>query len=85
MNYSVIEKETLALLWASQHFEVYVGCNPVVVYSDHNPLTFFSSLQSPNQRLVHWALFLQAYNLEVRFIKGRDNVVADALSHVHPL
>ena len=56
LNYSVIEKEALALVWALQHFEVYVGghCSPVVIYSDHNPLTFLHSLQNPNQRLMRW-------------------------------
>lgn len=34
LNYSIIEIQ--ALLWAFQHFDVYVGCGPVVVYSDHN-------------------------------------------------
>ena len=39
-GYSTIEKETLALLWALQHFEVYVGSSslPLTVYTDHNPL-----------------------------------------------
>lgn len=25
LNYSVVEMETLALIWAMQHFEVYLG------------------------------------------------------------
>lgn len=79
-NYSTIEKE--ALIWALQHFEVYVSCwiMPTVVYTDHNPLTFLHSLQSPNQRLIRWSLFLQPYSLEIRHLKGADNVLADALS-----
>ena len=80
LNYSVIEKETLALILSLQHFSVYVSSVPVVVFTDHNPLTFLSSLQCPNQRLIHWALMLQSYNLDIRHIKGRDNVVVDALS-----
>ena len=37
-NFSVIEKEALALVLALQHFEVYVGGGPpLVVYTDHNP------------------------------------------------
>jgi len=37
-NYSVIEKEALAMLMALQHFEVYLGGSvaPIVVYTDHN-------------------------------------------------
>lgn len=82
LNYSTIEKEALALIWALQHFEVYVGfgSSSVVVYTDHNPLTFLCSLNCPNRRLMRWALFLQSYSLDIRHIKGKDNVVADALS-----
>lgn len=44
LNYSVIEKEALILIWALQHFEVYVGSSerPLVVYTDHNPFVFFA-------------------------------------------
>lgn len=81
LHYSVIEKEALALIWALQHFDVYVGSGaPLVVYTDHNPLTFLRSLQNPNQRLMRWALFLQPYHLDIHHIRGSENVVADALS-----
>lgn len=81
-SYSTIEKEALALLWALQHFEVYLGSSPVpiTVYTDHNPLTFLSNMSSSNQRLLRWALKLQDYNIQIQHIKGTDNVVADALS-----
>lgn len=74
------KKEALALVWSLQHFDVYVGGRPLVVYTDHNPLTFLQSLKCPNQRLRRWSLFLQAYALEIRHIKGVENVIADALS-----
>jgi len=81
-NYSVIEKEALSLIWALQHFNVYVGAGgPILVYTDHNPLTFLHSMKCPNQRLTRWSLFLQAYNLDVKHIRGSDNVIADALLH----
>lgn len=81
-NYSVIQKEALALIWALQNFEVYVGGGaPLVVYTDHNPLTFLRSLRCPNQRLMRWSLFLQAYDLDIQHIKGADNIIADLLSH----
>uniref|UniRef100_A0A8C5CMY1 Gypsy retrotransposon integrase-like protein 1 n=1 Tax=Gadus morhua TaxID=8049 RepID=A0A8C5CMY1_GADMO len=84
LNYSTIEKEALALVWALRNFEVYLGSGavPVVVYTDHNPLLFLNSLQCPNQRLIRWSLFLQSHWLDIRHIKGAENVVADALSRV---
>lgn len=81
LHFSAIEKEALALIWSLQHFDVYVGSSaPLVVYTDHNPLTFLRSLQNPKQRLMRWALFLQPYHLDIQHSRGSENVVADALS-----
>eukprot|EP00064_Thunnus_orientalis_P006673 superscaffoldBa00000707_g6691 len=46
LNYSTIEKETLAMLLALQHFEVYAGSSipAVVVCTDHNPLVFLNRM-----------------------------------------
>ena len=84
VNYSTIEKETLALLLALQHFEVYLGSSslPMVVYTDHNPLVFLTRMYNQNQRLMRWALAMQDYSLEIRNKKGSENVVADALSRL---
>ena len=83
-SYSTVEKETLALVMALKHFDVYVGGGSrlVTVYTDHNPLVFLSKMRHANQRLTRWFLLLQEYSLEIKHIKGRDNVVADALSRV---
>ena len=81
-NYSVVEKETLGLVLALEHFDVYLGSTPfkIKVYTDHNPLTFLKTMKKKNQRLVRWSLALQEYNLEIQHIPGSENVVADALS-----
>ena len=81
-HYSTCEKETLALLLSLQHFDVYLRPTiaPVQVYTDHNPLVFINKMKNHNQRLLRWSLALQEYDLEIRHVKGRDNVIADALS-----
>ena len=81
-NYSVVEKETLGLVLALEHFDVYLGSTPfkIKVYTDHNPLTFLKTMKNKNQRLVRWSLALQEYNLEIQHIPGSENMVADALS-----
>ena len=83
-NYSTIEKECLALLLALQHFDVYlnVTLHPILVYTDHNPLTFLCKMSNKNQRLTRWSLLLQEYDIIIHHIKGKDNVIADALSRV---
>ena len=81
-NYSVVEKETLGLVLALEHFDVYLGSTPfkIKVYTDHNPLTFLKTMKNKIQRLVRWSLALQEYNLEIQHFPGSENVVADALS-----
>lgn len=81
-KYSTVEKETLALLLALQHFEAYLGSSSesIRVYTDHNPLVFLSRMYNNNQRLMRWALIVQEYNLEIVHKKGSENIMADALS-----
>ena len=81
-NYSTIEKECLSLILALQYFEVYITSSPspIFVFSDHNSLIFIHKMKNKNQRLLRWSLLLQEYNLDIRHIKGKDNIISDALS-----
>ena len=83
-NYSIIEKECLALILAIQQLEVYLASStsPIVVFSDHKPLSFLHILKNKNQRLLRWSLLLQEFNLDTRHIKWKDNIIPDALSRV---
>jgi len=76
-NYSTIEKECLALVLALQHFEVYVTSSSlsIAVYSDHNPFVVIHKMKGRS-------LMLEEYVLEIRHIKGKNNVIADCLSRV---
>ena len=77
-------KKALALLFALQFFEVYLGSSsrPIVVYTDHNPLVFLHRMYNQNQRLMRWALIVQGYNLVIRHKKGSENMCVGALSRV---
>ena len=82
-RYSTIEKELLAIILALSHFEVYINStNPLVIYTDHNPLIFLHKMKNKNRRLLNWSLQLQEYNLDIKHVKGKDNIIADCLSRV---
>ena len=61
-NYSTIEKECLALVRAIEHFQMYFGSNPIIVYTDHNPLTFINKAKGINQTILRWSFFLQQFD-----------------------
>ena len=54
---STIEKETLALLLALKHFDVYLNmpAEPVLVFTDHNPIVFINKIKEKNQCLLRWS------------------------------
>ena len=86
-NYSTIEKESWPLILALQHFQDYLASSvaPIVIFTDHNPLTFINKMKNKNQRLLRWSLMLQEHNLDIRHMKGKDNIIPNALSNASAL
>jgi len=80
LNYSTIEKECLAIVWAVQKFQNFLFGNAFALETDHQPLQYLGKAQFQNGRLMRWALALQPYRFTIRAIKGKDNVGADFLS-----
>ncbi len=79
-NYSVLEKECLAVVWALSYFNVYLKGQNVTVQTDHQPLAWLLKMKNANQRLIRWTLALQPYRLTLRHRKGSDNENTDGLS-----
>ena len=61
INYSICEKEILALILALQYFHAYLDAptTDVLVYTDHNLLVFINRRRDKNHRLLRWSLVLQ--------------------------
>ncbi|GFW56674.1 retrovirus-related Pol polyprotein from transposon 297 [Trichonephila clavipes] len=79
-NYSTTEREALAVVWAVNKFRGYLDGASITVASDHQPLRWLMKLKSSTGRLARWALQLQSFNLNMEYIPGKSNVVADMLS-----
>ena len=82
VNYAPIELETLAVVFACKRFNVYLYGRRFTVKSDHQPLKsiFSSVLANVPPRLQRFLLSVQKYDFEVEYVKGVENVVADAFS-----
>lgn len=81
-NYSVIEKELLAVVWSTKYFRPYLFGRRFTIRTDHRPLVWLNSLREPNSKLQRWKIQLNEYDYTIEYIKGRDNVVADGLSRI---
>lgn len=81
-NKSTIEKELIAIHFAVNHFRPYLYGTNFTVRSDHRPLIFLYKLKNPSSKLTRIRLDLEEYNFTVEYVKGTQNVVADALSRI---
>lgn len=81
-NYSTMEKECLAIVWAVKKFMPYLYETEFVLQTDHQPLVYLNKAKFLNGRIMRWAMYLQNYRINIQFIKGSDNVGADYLSRV---
>lgn len=82
LNYPVHEKELLAIVRALKKWRVDLLGVPFTVYTDHRTLENFHKQKDLSRRQARWQEFLAQYDFEIRYVRGEDNVVADALSRL---
>ena len=83
INYSVQEKEALGTIFGVKKFRHYIMHSrfELRILSDHESLKFLKSQDKALVgRMARWAMYLQQYNFEIKYIKGPTNSLADALS-----
>ena len=81
-NYSVIERECLAIVFAVKKFAKYLYGREFILHTDHQPLSYIHRAKLESGRIMRWALFLQNYRFRIESIKGSENVGADYLSRM---
>ena len=82
-RYSQTERESLALVWACEHLQMYLLGSVFTLVTDHKPLEFiFGNKQAkPTPRVERWALRMQSFRYHVVYEPGRSNI-ADPLSRL---
>ena len=78
-RYTTTERELLSIVETLKEFRNILLGHKIVVHTDHKNLT---CKNFNTERVMRWRLILEEYGPELRYIKGGDNVVADALSRL---
>jgi hypothetical protein len=79
-KYGAYGRELLAVLFAVRHFEHYLDGQHVTVESDQQALSWFWQQRHLDKQQARWMAAMQAYDLQLRYVQGKCNLVADALS-----
>ena len=81
LNYTITEKECLAVLFGVKKFHTYLYGTSFDVITDHSALKWLWTIQTPVSRLCRWAIFLQAYSgITIKHREGQKHGNADAIS-----
>ena len=78
-NYTTTEKEILSIVETLKDFRNILLGHQITVYTDHKNLIYTNF---NTERVIRWRLILEEFGSELKYIRGENNVVADALSRL---
>jgi hypothetical protein len=82
LNYTVIEKDILVVIHAINKFRHYITGYPIILYTDHSAIRYLANKPITNGRVTRWLLLLQEFDITIKDRPGRENLIANFLSHI---
>ena len=79
-NYSAIDQELLAIVWALKHFRPYLYGRQFIIVTDNQPITYLKTQKDPKGRLARWLHEICSYDFDIKHRPGKHHQDADALS-----
>ena len=81
MHWSTTEKECFAVVYAVNKFHYFLADKEFDIVTDHIALKWLMTTKhSSNSKLARWAIFLQAYQFQIAYRKGKNHTNVDFLS-----
>jgi hypothetical protein len=83
-NYSTVELECLASVWAVKYFRHYIHGSRFTLITDHKALQWLlnNTTLNENKRITRWRLTLQEYQYDIKYRAGKRNQNADFFSRL---
>ena len=85
LRYPTYDKELYALVRALQTWQHYLWPKEFVIHTDHESLKHLKGQDKLNRRHAKWMEFIETFPYVIKYKKGKENVVADALSRRYAL
>lgn len=82
INYTIVEKELLAIIYGLENFRKIIYGAEITIYTDNRNLSWLNKNYSNKQRLHRWKKILEEYNINIKHIEGKNNGAADYLSRI---
>ena len=84
-TWPVRENEAYAIVSIFKKICPFIGLQPILILTDHKSLEnwateILDAPGGPSGRRARWHLLLSRFKMEIRYIKGASNGVADAMS-----
>ena len=82
LNWAALTKEAYAIYMSVRRLSFYITDAEVTIRSDHLPLKKFLNKQTINSKVNNWAVELEQFRLNLEWIPGTRNLLADSLSRL---
>ena len=83
VNWDAHEREAFAVYWGVHVFSYYLIAKQFIIETDHANLLYME--QSEAYIIIRWRIYLQSFNMHLRHISGKKNIVADWGSRMYML
>jgi len=80
LNYPTYDKELYAVVRTLETWQHYLWPQEFVIYTDHQSLKHLKGQGKLSRRHAKWVEFIETFPYVIKYKKGQENVVANALS-----
>jgi hypothetical protein len=85
LNYPTYDKELYVLVRALKTWQHYLWPKEFVTHTDHESLKHLKGQSKLNRRHAQWMEFIETFPYVIKYKRGKENIMADALSRRYAL